>query len=67
MIAMSIMNLVLFGLSVVNPVFVVGANIISFLFFMLMIFGIIHVVNGVKKPLPLIGRVFEKKFEFIDK
>ena len=28
-------------------------------------FGIIHVINRVEKPLPIIGKLFENKFNFI--
>lgn len=47
-----------------------AANILGLagiLFLILMIFGIINAVNVVKKPLPIIGKMFESKFSFIDK
>ncbi|NPA08136.1 MAG: DUF4870 domain-containing protein [Chlorobi bacterium] len=34
-------------------------------FLILWIFGIINVVNSVEKPIPMIGRLFEDKFNFI--
>ncbi|QNL47949.1 hypothetical protein H8S90_14105 [Olivibacter sp. SDN3] len=36
------------------------------LFLILMVIGIIHAVNEVKKPLPIFGKMFEDKFPFID-
>ncbi|MDO5608518.1 MAG: DUF4870 domain-containing protein [Capnocytophaga sp.] len=44
---------------------IVGAA--GLILFILMIFGIINAANEVKKPLPLIGKMFEDKFDFIDK
>lgn len=38
---------------------------VGVVFLILMILGIIHVVNEIKKPLPLIGGFFEDKFSFI--
>lgn len=46
------------------------ATILSFsgiIFLILMILGIIAAANEAKKPLPVIGKLFEDKFEFIDK
>src|SRR5690606_5415651 len=39
----------------------------SILFLILMVLGIITAANEVKKPLPVIGKFFEDKFNFIDK
>ena len=33
----------------------------------LMIFGIINASNEVEKPLPVVGKLFEDKFEFLNK
>lgn len=40
-------------------------SISGFLFVILMAFGVVHAVNEVEKPLPLIGKLFENKFGFI--
>lgn len=38
---------------------------IGILFLIIWVFGIINAVNEEKKPLPLIGKMFENKFGFI--
>lgn len=40
-------------------------GILGFASLILMIIGIINAANGVKKPLPIIGSMFENKFAFI--
>ncbi len=40
-------------------------SILGLVVLALMIIGIINVANGVKKPLPIIGSMFEDKFAFI--
>lgn len=54
-------SIVLFAVPVLAIVF----YIISLLCFILMIIGIINANNGVEKPLPIIGKIFENKFAFI--
>jgi len=34
---------------------------VSYVFIVLWVFGLINAVNGVEKPIPLIGTLFEKK------
>ncbi|UWX61781.1 DUF4870 domain-containing protein [Chryseobacterium oranimense] len=41
-------------------------SLIGFVFIALLIIGIINAANEVKKPLPLIGKMFEDKFSFIN-
>lgn len=66
------------GLAVVNILFSVALNIVAFIvpalgflgligyvFIVLWIIGIINAANGVEKPLPIIGKMFEDKFAFI--
>ncbi len=69
------------GLSIVAILFNIAACIIiiiapdialipvfiSILFLILMVFGIINAANEVKKPVPLVGRLFENKFPFVDR
>ena len=43
------------------------ASILGAVLFILMILGIITAANEVAKPLPVIGKMFEDKFKFIDK
>lgn len=40
-------------------------GVLGFASLILMIIGIINAANGVKKPLPIIGSMFEDKFAFI--
>jgi len=42
-------------------------GMVGIAFLVLMVLGIITAANEVKKPLPLIGKLFEDKFDFIDK
>lgn len=44
-------------------------SVFSFLglfFFILLIIGIVNAANSEKKPLPIIGKAFENKFNFIN-
>jgi len=62
----------LFGVAI-NIVAIVSsslAGILSYggiLFFILMVLGIINAANDVKKPLPLLGEMFDRQFPFLDK
>ncbi len=38
---------------------------IGYVLFILWIFGIINAANEQKKPIPVIGKIFEDKFDFI--
>ncbi|GGG95532.1 hypothetical protein GCM10007415_33410 [Parapedobacter pyrenivorans] len=38
---------------------------VGFAFLIFSVLGIIHVINKVRKPLPLIGKLFENRFNFI--
>lgn len=40
-------------------------NLVGLLLLVLFIIGIINAVNGQMKPLPVIGKYFEDKFDFI--
>lgn len=40
-------------------------NYLSLILFVLWVFGIINAVNEQKKPIPLIGAMFEDKFSFL--
>lgn len=42
-------------------------NFIGIIFLILLIIGIINAANEEKKPLPVIGHMFENAFGFIDK
>ncbi|MBB1138145.1 DUF4870 domain-containing protein [Myroides sp. WP-1] len=39
---------------------------INYIFWILAIFGIINAANSAKKSVPLVGKFFEDKFNFID-
>lgn len=59
-----VVNLALGIITVAIPA--LGAlNYIGILLFILWVFGIINAVNEQKKPIPLIGRIFEDKFDFV--
>ncbi|QQT24509.1 DUF4870 domain-containing protein [Sphingobacterium spiritivorum] len=51
-------------------VFIVPAlsflSYIGIVLFILWIFGLINAVNEQKKPIPVVGKMFEDKFDFID-
>lgn len=66
------------GLAIVSILFSVALNIvativpalgilgiISLAFLLLWVIGIINAANGAQKPLPVIGKIFEDKFAFI--
>jgi uncharacterized membrane protein len=64
-----------FGLAIISTVvgFVAGIipslfmifSLAQFVVLILWVFGIINAVNEVEKPVPLIGGLFENKFDFI--
>ncbi|MDF2515314.1 MAG: putative rane protein [Sphingobacterium sp.] len=62
----------LFGV-IMNLVAILSASIAGILayvgvvFFIVMVIGIINAANDVKKPLPLVGELFDKQFPFLDK
>lgn len=60
---------VVFILALVSPALggVIGMvlNLVSLVFLVLMIIGIINANNEQEKPLPIIGKMFENKFSFI--
>lgn len=62
----------LFGV-VINIVAIVSVSLagilsyVAILFFIVMVIGIINAANGVKKPLPLVGELFDKQFPFLDR
>lgn len=66
------------GLAVAGILFSIALNVVavivpslgilgmlSLVILILWIIGIINAANGTKKPLPLIGKMFENKFEFV--
>lgn len=66
------------GLAIVGILFSVALNVVammvpalgilgmlSLIIFILWVIGIINAANAAKKPLPLIGNIFENKFAFI--
>ena len=64
--------LVSFAVNIVLSVFVFSItslyflNYIGYAIFILWIFGIINAANEQKKPIPVIGKIFEDKFGFIN-
>lgn len=43
----------------------INLGFIGIVFLILLVIGIINANNGTEKPLPLIGKMFENKFNFI--
>lgn len=62
-----LINLCLSVVIMLLPALSTPLSLISLLFLILMIFGIINAANEVQKPLPLIGKLFENQFPFLDK
>ena len=61
-----IFNIAIYIVVIIIPSLAVILSTFSIIFLILMIFGIINAANVVKKPLPLIGKIFEEKFDFIN-
>ncbi|WP_346239072.1 hypothetical protein ABDK00_010070 [Niabella insulamsoli] len=60
-------NVILFFISMVSPWLAGILGYIGILFLIVMVIGIINAVNDVKKPLPVIGEMFDTQFPFLDK
>lgn len=60
-------NIAIYVVIMLVPTLATVISIVGILFLILMIFGIINAANEVSKPLPVIGKLFEDKFDFIDK
>ncbi len=58
-------NVAVYLTAMLIPVIAGPLGISGLLFPILAAFGIIHAINEVERPLPLIGKLFEKKFGFI--
>ena len=60
-----IFNIAIYIVVMIVPSLAVILSALSLIFLILMIFGIINAANEVRKPLPVIGKMFEDKFDFI--
>ena len=60
-----IFNIAIYIVVMIVPSLAVILSALSLIFLILMIFGIINAANEVRKPLPVIGKIFEDKFDFI--
>ena len=60
-------NLVLYLLILSIPTLGSLLGLLGLIFFIFMILGIIAAANEAKKPLPIIGKIFERRFNFIDR
>ena len=56
-----ILNIITISISFLGMI----VNLVGLLLLVLFIIGIINAVNGQMKPLPVIGKYFEDKFDFI--
>ncbi|WP_353183441.1 DUF4870 domain-containing protein [Parapedobacter lycopersici] len=59
-------NVAVFIISLVSSMVASAVSYAGVLLLLLMVFGIIHAINEVKKPLPVIGKGFENQFPFLD-
>lgn len=62
-----VFNIAISFIVMIVPSLAVILSALSLIFLILMIFGIINAANEVRKPLPVIGKMFEDKFDFIGK
>lgn len=60
-----IFNVIVMIIAMVAPSIGLILSYFGIAFLVLMIIGIIHAVNEVKKPLPIIGNMFVDKFDFV--
>lgn len=62
-----LVNIVLSVIIMLVPALGTPLSLVGIVFLILMIFGIINAANEVQKPLPLIGKLFENQFPFLDR
>lgn len=62
-----ISNVVIGIVQIIVPSLAILLSAVSIAFLILVVLGVITAANEVKKPLPVIGKLFEDKFAFIDK
>ena len=67
LLAAILINVCLSVVIMLFPALSTPLSLVSVVFLILMIFGIINAANEVRKPLPLIGKLFESQFPFLDK
>lgn len=60
-----ILSIIINIIARIAPVLGLIGSLLSILILILVVIGIINAANGVKKPLPIIGKMFEDKFSFI--
>ena len=60
-----VVNIAIYVVVMFTPSLATILSAASIIFLILMIFGIINAANEVRKPLPIIGKIFEGKFDFI--
>ena len=62
-----IFNIAISVIVMIVPSLAIILSAVSILFLIIMIFGIINASNEVRKPLPVIVKMFEDKIDFIGK
>ena len=67
LVASLVFNILIAILLMLIPSLATMLSFSGLVLLILMILGIIAAANEAKKPLPVIGKLFEDKFEFIDK
>jgi len=66
LVAAILVNLCLSIVIMLLPALSTPLSLVSLVFLILMIFGIINAANEARKPLPLIGKLFENQFPFLN-
>lgn len=66
LVAAILVNLCLSIVIMLLPALSTPLSLVSLVFLILMIFGIVNAANEARKPLPLIGKLFENQFPFLN-
>lgn len=61
----TLFNLAAYIVVMLIPAMAILLSLAGIIFLILMVFGIINAANEVRRPLPVIGKLFEDKFGFI--
>lgn len=59
-----VLNIILIIIATIMPSLALVLSILGYVVFVLWVFGIINAIKEQKKPVPLIGKIFEGKFKF---
>lgn len=59
-------NIAVFIVSMISSSLGLILSYAGVLFLIIMILGVINAMNGARKPLPIMGKIFENQFPFLD-